>query len=298
MPQFFQFFSFIRVCLTQLLVLALAIGLSGCSAARLAYNNTPDMAYWWLDNYLDFNDPQSLQVRAELLSLQSWHRQYELPLYVKTLEQLQQLSQSEVTPSQVCSIWTDLKLRLRATLEQAEPAAATLAATITPEQIDHLARQLSKRNQKWRLQWLDVSPPERSERRLKQLMERTEMLYGPLEQQQIAALRDSVAVSVFDAGLGLHELQRRQRDMVQTLRRLRTGAAEPTPIRAALHALLERSLSSPNDRYRSYANKMLLENCNLLAALHNSSTSAQRHKALQALGSYADDARALMTVGP
>jgi hypothetical protein len=66
----------------------------------------------------------------------------------------------------------------------------------------------------------------------------------------------------------------------------------------ALHALLERSLSSPDAAYRSYADKMRLENCSTLAALHNSSTSEQRHKALQGLGGYADDAPALMTVGP
>lgn len=80
--------------------------------------------------------------------------------------------------------------------------------------------------------------------------------------------------------------------------RLRSAAAEPAQIRTALHALLERSLSSPDAAYRSYADKMRLENCRTLAALHNSSTSEQRHKALQVLGDYADDARALMTVGP
>src|ERR1035437_9467037 len=140
-----QLFHLSRACLTRpfvlLLALALAVGFSGCSATRLGHNNAPDVGYWWLDNYLDFNEAQSLQVRADLASLQGWHREHELPLYADTLVQIQQMAQGEVTPSQLCGIWDQLKLRVRATLEHTEPAAATLANTLTPAQLDHLAQQ-------------------------------------------------------------------------------------------------------------------------------------------------------------
>ena len=44
-----------------LLCLALA-GLSGCSALRLGYNTAPELAYWWIDGYADFDDAQAPQV--------------------------------------------------------------------------------------------------------------------------------------------------------------------------------------------------------------------------------------------
>lgn len=282
----------------HLLVFGLAIGLAGCSAVRLGYNNAPDLAYWWLDNYLDFNDAQSLQVRADLVTLQAWHRQREIPLLVGTLVTVQQLATGAVTSAQVCDVWAELKLRLRATLEQAEPAAAALAVTLPAQQLDHLARQLDKRSAKWRAQWLDATPSERAERRQKQLIERIEMFYGPLEETQVSELRGSLTASAFDAGLKWRESQRRQQDIVQTLRLLQTGTPEQAQVKASLHALLERSMNSPDAAYRSYVTRINRETCTLLAALHNSSTSAQRLKAMETLKNYETDARSLTKVEP
>ncbi len=292
-------FHLLRACLGRsaalLLALALAVGLSGCSASRLAYNNAPELAYWWLDNYLDLNEAQSLQVRAELASLQGWHRQHELPFYADTLEQLAQAAQGEVTPTQLCGTWAELKLRLGATLQHAEPAAATLANTLTPAQLDHLARQMIKRQQKWRAQWLDVSPAQRSERRLKQLVERAELFYGPLQEPQLAVARASLLASAFEPSETLLEWQRRQRDIDQTLRRVQRRTPDRARTQASLQALLARSLDPPNAVYRSYVNKMTQENCKTLAALHNSSNSAQRERAAQSFKDYAADARSLLT---
>lgn len=302
MVRSFQIFHLISLRLTRLWVLSLAvglaIGLAGCSAVKLGYNNAPDLGYWWLDHYLDFNDTQSIQVRADLVTLQAWHRQREIPLLVGTLVTVQQLASGDVTPGQVCDRWAELKLRLRATLDQTEPAAVALATTLTAPQLDHLARQLDKRSAKWRAQWLDVTPSERAERRLKQLTERVEMFYGPLEETQLAVLRARVTASAFDASLNWRESQRRQKDIVQTLRQLQTGTPDQARIRAALQALLARSMNSPDAAYRSYVSKITRESCTLLAALHNSSTSAQRLKVIETLKDYETDARSLATVEP
>ncbi len=297
-----QNFDLVRRRLTRLwvrlLAFGLALGLAGCSTVRLGYNNAPDLAYWWLDNYLDFNDAQSLQVRADLVTLQAWHRQREVPLLVGTLVKVQQLAAGAVTPAQVCDVWAELKLRLRATLEQAEPAAATLAVTLPAQQLDHLARQLDKGSAKWRAQWLDTTPSERAERRQKQLTERLEMFYGPLEETQLSMLRGSIGASAFDASLKWRESQRRQQDIVQTLRQLQTGTPDQAQVRASLHALLERSMNSSDAAYRSYVTRINRETCTLVAALHNSSTSAQRLKAIETLKDYETDARSLAKVEP
>ncbi len=163
-----------------------ALLFAGCSALKLGYNNAPELSYWWLDSFLDFNDPQSVQVRADLAALQAWHRQSELPRYVNLLQKLQRLAPVSVTPSQLCEVYGELKPRLQAILDQAEPSIAALAPTLTPEQLVHLQRQLDKRSEKWRAQWLTVSIDERNARRVKQLVDGTEMLYGNLEGKRAA----------------------------------------------------------------------------------------------------------------
>ena len=49
----------------------LAIALQACSAVRLGYNKSPEIAYWWLDSYLDFDNAQSRDVRASLEQIQA-----------------------------------------------------------------------------------------------------------------------------------------------------------------------------------------------------------------------------------
>ena len=277
-----------------LLALLAAALLSGCSAAKLAYNNAPDLSYWWLDSYLDFDGTQSLKVRADLANLQVWHRQNELPVYLGTLEQLQRMAPADVRAEQVCDVSTTLNTRLQALVDLAEPTVVALAPTLKPEQLAHLAGQFDKRNQKWRAEWLDGSPAERSARRLKQLTERVEMLYGTLEAPQLATLRASAAVSAFDARMGYRETVRRQQDALQTLRQLQTGALTDLRIRTEVRALLLRSMNSPDAAYRNYQKQLTWESCKALAALHNGATAEQRLRVMETLKDYGADARALM----
>ena len=282
---------------TLLLSLLLALGMSGCSAIKITYNNAPELSYWWLDSYLDFGEAQSLQVRSDLSVLQAWHRQSELPAYASTLEKLQRMAPSSVTPEQVCSLFADLKSRFQTVLDQTESASVALAPTLKAEQLDHLARQFDKRNQKWRGEWQDGTPTERSARRLKQLTDRAEMFYGRLEEPQLAVLRASLAVSAFDASLSYREAVRRQQDTLQTLRRLQTGTPTDIRTRVEVRTLLGRLINSPDATYRNYAEKMNQENCRTFSTLHNSTTSAQRLKVIETLRDYEADVRALMAAG-
>jgi dihydrodipicolinate synthase/N-acetylneuraminate lyase len=86
-------------------LLAGALLLGGCSAVRLGYNNAPDLTYWWLDSYMDFDSPQSVRVRADLQALQDWHRKEELPQYAEFIKGLQPLVNKQVTSDQVCALY-------------------------------------------------------------------------------------------------------------------------------------------------------------------------------------------------
>ena len=286
----------LRHIIGLLLVALITLGLPGCSAVKLGYQNAPELVYWWLDSYLDFNDTQSPRLRADLAALQSWHRQHELPLYISALERLQGLAPTNVSPAQVCGLVDEMRPRLQALLDQAAPTVVALAPTLTSAQLDHLARQFDKRNQKWREEWLDGTPTERDARRVKLLTERAENFYGRLEQTQLASLRASVAVSMFDASMNYRESQRRQRDMLQTLRQLQGVPRTGQSVNSDMRALMERSLRSPEPDHRNYADQLTQENCTTFAALHNSMTASQRRSLAEILKGYVSDARELMNL--
>lgn len=288
----FKIFQFSRI-----IGLLLAVSLSACSAVKLGYNNAPELGYWWLDSYLDFNDPQTLKVRTDLAALQAWHRRSELPAYVGTLEKLQHLAPSNVTSAQVCAVFADLMPRIRAIADQAESTISAIAPTLKTAQIDYLSRQLDKRNLKWREDWIEGTPTEHTTLRVKQLVDRAEKVYGRLEEPQLAVLRASVTASSFDAATSNRESLRRHQDALQTLRQIQSGTQSAVHTRMAVHALLVRSVDSPDAAYRDYMDKVTQENCQAFATMHNSTTPAQRGKAMEALKNYENDARALMASG-
>ncbi len=287
-------FLHLRHIIGVLLVVLVTLGLSGCSAVKLSYNNAPELGYWWLDSYLDLNETQSLKLRSDLTALQIWHRQMELPHYVSTLEKLQRLAATEVSPLQVCSLYDELRPRLQILLDRAEPTLVALAPTLTATQLEHLARQFDKRNQKWRAEWLDNSKAERAARRVQQLADRAEHFYGPLEEAQLSALRASAAHSHFDANLKYREALRRQQDALQTLRQLQADPGPAVNVKTAAHALLERAMNSPAADYRNYTEMLTQEYCRTLATLHNSATPTQRLRLIETLKDYEADARSLM----
>ena len=268
--------------------------LVGCSAIKLGYSNAPTLTYWWLDSYLDFNDAQSPAARDSLAALHTWHRKNELPAYADSLQKMQRLAPGNVTSDQICGLWAEVQTHIQHLAAQAADPLSAITPTIKSEQLRHVALQFEKRNRKWRAEWLNVTPTELAERRLKQAVERAEILYGRLEEAQLVILRHSIERSSFDARLTYQEIQRRQQDILQVLQEHSAGGlSRPTHVQAEVLALLERLRRSPDPVYRAHQEEMTAEGCDTLATLHNSTSKAQRARALETLRDYEADARAL-----
>ncbi len=284
----------LRHIIGVLLLTLMALCLVGCSAVQFGYQQAPELAYWWLDSYLDFNESQSLKLRADLTALQAWHRQTELPIYIKTLDKLRKMAPLDATPEQVCGLYTEFKTRLQVTLDQFEPTVSAIAPALTPGQIDHLTRQFEKRNQKWHDEWIDLTQAQRHARRFKQMKERSEGFYGRLEEQQLGVLRNGLLATPLDMSLSYQESQRRQQDILQTLRQLQGAKPGAPSVQVAMRGVLERSIDSPDPAYRAYMEKVTQAQCRTFAALHNSSTPAQRLHLFETLKDYQTDARDLL----
>jgi hypothetical protein len=282
------------VRVSRIIGLLLALLLSGCSALRLGYSQAPELAYWWLDSYFDFTEAQTTRVRADLAALHAWHRSNELPIYLGLLDKVQRLTPGNVTPEQLCELYNEFMPRLNATADQAEPTLSAVTLLLKPEQLAQLARQLDKRSENWRENWLDGTPGERRARHVKRLVDRAEGLYGRLDAAQRATVREAVAASQYDAEMSYRESQRRHTDTLQTLRLIQSGGLGAERNRLEARGLLDRAVNSPDPIYRSQQIKLLQENCRTYAALHNSTSPSQRAKALETLKGYEADLRSLM----
>ena len=270
-------------------LLALAATLAGCSAIKLGYNNLDDIAYWWLDGYVDFTDDQSTRVREDLASLHAWHRRAELPPVIAMLQEMERLAPGDVTPAQACTFVQKARDRVNALTERAEPAAVTLSMGLTAEQLKHLERKYEKNDAEYRKQWVRIPRAEQKEKRYDQFLERGEMIYGKLEDPQKAVLRKLVEQSIFEPEKMLAERIRRQQDALQTLRKMAGQPIAFGDARALLRGYLDRVQEPPEPAARRYQDGLIEEGCRNISVLHNSTSAAQREAAVRRLRAYQRD---------
>lgn len=274
-------------------VLLLAGTLGACSAVRLAYNNSPELSYWWLDGYLDFNGAQSLRVKEELTGFLSWHRTNELPRIAVLLQQAEALAPSDVTANQVCTAAADIRARLMAAADHVELASAELAISLDEAQVAQLERKYAKVNADWQSDWIDRTPAYQQNKRYEQFLKNGEDFYGRLNDAQRDVLRQQTAKAVWTPRMTAAVRQQRQQEALALLRRIRAEQTPVTEARKAIHAYVLHVAEPPEGPYRDYQRAALQEGCRNVAALHNITTPAQRAQAVKRLRAYGDDVRAL-----
>jgi hypothetical protein len=282
-----------------ILALALALGLSACSAIKLGYNSLPNLAFLWLDGYVDFSDEQQPLVRDELARLHTWHRQQELPRLLELLARMEQMAPGEFTAQQACAVVADVRVRLNAVAEQAAPRAIAIASSFTGRELRYLSRKFRRKNEQFHKEWVAIPAAERHDKRFQKMVERLETFYGRLDEPQRAALRQRLAQSVYDPARTATEWQRRQAELLELLHRLtaRRGVPE-AEAGALLRGWLARIEQAPDPAYRAYQEALLQEGCSTVAAVHQSTSAAQREQAANRLRAYQRDVRELAAQQP
>ena len=286
------------IAVTAALAGVALVGLTGCSALRIGYGQAPDLVYWWLDGYVDFDGDQTPKVREAIAQWFAWHRRTQLPEYADVLVRAQKEVLADTTPARVCDWQRELLKRAHTAYDRAEPAAAEIALTISPAQIAHIEKRYQKNNEEFRDEYLQADPAKRAKKSLDRVLERAEMLYGRLDDAQRNRVGEQLARSPFDPEVWLAERQQRQQDALRLLRSIGAdGTMSTEQAASALRAYIDRIERSPRDGYRRYSERLAEFNCALAANLHNSTTAAQRRAGAKKLASWEGDLRAIAAQG-
>ena len=267
--------------------------LAGCSSLRLGYNQAPLLAFWWLDGYADFSAEQSPRVKDALADWHAWHRATQLTDYAQALATLGAMSVNPVTADQLCGQVDAWQQRAERAFERAVPAMAAQLRTLSPEQIKHLERRLSVKREELTDTYLQAKPAERQQAAFERLLDRAESLYGRLDEPQRKQLAAAQQALPFQVELWLAELRLRHAELARSLRQWQADRADSTTVQAGLRRLAAEINHSPRADYRAYAARQKQANCLLMAQVHNSSTSAQRQRAIGKLKGWQDDLLAL-----
>jgi len=103
-------------------------------------------------------------------------------------------------------------------------------------------------------------------------------------------MRRELQASPFDAQRTQAERQRRQRDLIDTVRQ---AQANPARAEALVRAYLQRVSQSPTPGYGDYTQAQLRHGCAQFATLHATANPAQRERAAKRLQELESDARSL-----
>ncbi len=276
------------------LVVLLAVGLGGCSALRLGYSNGPQLAWWWLDGYIDFSREQSPRARPALDRWFDWHRSTQLAAYATLLAQAQTQVMEPLNADAACRWQARGMQALEPAIRRAADDFAEFVPGLGAPQFKQLEERHAKNNATMREDYLQPSPQERQAATVKRTIERAEGVYGDLNEAQRRLLAAGLAASPFNAEVWLQERLRRQRDTMQTLRKLVAEKAGRDERAVALRALAKRSEESPDPTYRDYQRRLADFNCGLVAQLHNSTTATQRQRARSTFKGWEEDLRWLV----
>ena len=274
----------------SLLILALGALLTACGAIKLTYNNADSLVYWWLDGYVDFTVDQKVHVKNDLHAFHQWHRKTQLPAFTELAHSLQSDLSSDVTAAQLCAKWDHLQERLLPPLSAyLEPQVLWLVTHLSPAQIKSIEEKYAKTNKKWLDEWQPETKRELVKNTEKSIRERTDSLYGNLEDDQRKWLHEAIRASPFNSKMAYAERLRRQQDMLTTLRDIQARKLNSAAAQGPMRALMQRSLVSPDAAYLAYAARMKQSNCELYAKLHNNMNAEQRKHALSKLKDYERD---------
>ena len=276
------------------LLLLAALLLGGCSSVRLAYGNASQLAWWWIDGYVDFSREQAPQVKDGLDRFAEWHRRTQLAEWLPLLALAQAQIGEATTPEQVCRWQAEAREKLEPTLQRAVSLAADLLPGLGEAQWRHLEQKYAKGNAEVRREFLQDDRTERLDAATKRALDRARQVYGRLDEAQQQVLREGVAASPFNAEAWQAERLRRQRDVLATLRQLQAEKAGPERRLEALKALAQRLERSPDAGYRALQLRLAEYQCASLARLHNATTPAQRQQARETLKGWEEDLRGFL----
>ena len=267
---------------------------SGCGMAmKLAYNQGSGFAYRWLDGYADFNGEQTLRVRSGLDEWFAWHRRTQLPDYADLLASMRADIARDTTAAHMCRLFGEVRSRFDAALDHARPAIVDVLLLMKPKQLASVGKKQAERNEQYRDDYMQPDRDARRKAAVEREIDRSEKLYGRLDDAQRGLIATSVAASPFDAERSYAERLRRQQDALTVMRRLAAGDATRADADVEIRAYMARIDQSPRADYRRYAQQVIDHNCAFAASLHNSTSAEQRRSAADTLKNYEDDLRSL-----
>jgi hypothetical protein len=269
-------------------LLLLSLLVAACSGAtRIVYDTADTGVLVIADRYLDFEREQWKLAHAAINRFHAWHRRTELPRYAMLLEGAADRVRRGLTGADVEWGIQSLRTRYAVLVDAAVRESVPLLDTLDAENVAGLERRFAAEDRKRVRERLSGNPAKRERDRVAAIAKRVEEWTGPLSDAQEELVRRFVRATEDDPQHA-HEFRlRKQRDLVALLERhvRKDNGSLPGELRSFL-LRWEAERSAQRREYHARFVKLIVD-------LDRTLTASQRTHAIERLGKYAEDFRAL-----
>ena len=267
---------------------------SGCSMARLGYDNLPTLATWRADTYLSLNTEQRALATRRIESLHAWHRRTQLDDYQAFLQEIQRrIAAGDVDEAQIRAWRFAAFERWKPIAEQVAPAVAEVAGTLGPSQLSRMREEIGRDNDKMRREWMPPGRTERVEARTRRYIERAELFLGSLTAEQKQFARRFAAEAPDSEDIWYAQRVGRQQDLLALMERIRTERPDEATATRWMHEHLMRYAQLRDGPDRAGAESSLAAGDAMSAQMLARATPKQRQHLQRKLQEWIDIVQSL-----
>ena len=172
------------------LVLCLLL-LGACSGTTFVYNQLDFILPWYVDDYAELNSQQDVYLDKLLVPFLTWHRNQELPAYVKIIEGIQGRLDQPLTAPDVADVFADFEAAWLRTEDKALDWLLELGAQLSDQQMEGFVGVLWEKQEEYDEEYLQRTDEEFYEDSYDNLVDNAKEYVGSLSEEQREQLRES-----------------------------------------------------------------------------------------------------------
>jgi hypothetical protein len=268
-----------------LFVLLLALGVAGCSATRVLYNQLDWVSVWYLNGYFSLDEAQKTQLRDAVDRNLEWHRRTQLPEYAKFCRQLMRDADGVLTAEMLEARFQRMIALFDEMLRHALPDVSAFFLALSDEQVDEFIENLEDNNKELWDEYAGETPEQRLEQREQAAVEGFKRVVGRLTAEQKDIIR-AYMINMHDVSEYWIESRRRWQ---QDFRDLVIERPPEPEFSERLTALMLDPNRNDDSAYRQQVDENRANFFALTLAMHATMTAKQRERFNGRLQDFARD---------
>ncbi|MFA0502508.1 DUF6279 family lipoprotein, partial [Vibrio sp. 10N.222.46.A1] len=155
----------------------------GCGT-KFAYNNISWFVVSYIEDFVTLSNSQESELEERLDSLQQWHKETQLPLYVSQLKVIQNTDRSDMNSAFITEQSDQIRDHIRSIVSKFSPDIYALSMQFNPKQDKEFLKNFREKQQEYYEERLSLNDEDSRERYRSRIEDRLERWLGSVSKEQ------------------------------------------------------------------------------------------------------------------